>query len=243
MYEGMVRLVAELSRRMSSASAILGRHAAPHLQAVRDDRAGNYVPNMTESGQLTLEIVSATLDEVSKQAAFIPPDGITRMEYLTWDGRLEPSFKQREAMLDELAAVTRLPSALYGVLRGGGVPSGTSLRRQYAMTHSTIEAIQTMLIPRILRAIELAGGGGDDVSIDWLNPIDELDTVAVKQEAMVDDEFTDIRTGAALSEDVQDGEVAEVDEDGESAPQRPVVAAGGPLPTARASVARCEGAR
>ena len=201
MYEGMVRLAAELSRRMSSTSRILTRHAAPHLQAVRDDRAGNYVPVRGPDGRSELVLTNAKLDEDTQQNAFIPPAGVTRVEYLTWDGNLEASFRQREAIQDEIAAVTALPSALYGVTRGGQVPSGTSLKRQYAMTFATIEALQTMLIPRLQKAIGLAGGG-DDVRIEWLNPVGELDITAVRMEVGDEDGDEDVRSGAELSANV-----------------------------------------
>ena len=208
-FEGMVRLVAELSRRMSTTSAILTRHASPHLQAVRDDRAGEYVHVRDAEGRAEMEITTAMLDEQTRQSVILPPNGITRMEYLTWDGNLEGSFRQRESILDEIAAVTALPTALYGIIRGGQVPSGASLRRQYAMTHTTIEALQTMLIPKIQKAIALAGGG-DEVVITWLNPLDQLDVMRVEQGAP-DEEDEDIRTGEELSAEVA-GEDADADE-------------------------------
>ena len=208
-FEGMVRLVAELSRRMSTTSAILTRHASPHLQAVRDDRSGEYVHVRDAEGRAEMEITTAMLDEQTRQSVILPPNGITRMEYLTWDGNLEGSFRQRESILDEIAAVTALPTALYGIIRGGGVPSGASLRRQYAMAHTTIEALQTMLIPKLQQAIALAGGG-DEVVITWLNPLDQLDVMRVEQGAP-DEEDEDIRTGEELSAEVA-GEDADADE-------------------------------
>lgn len=212
LYDGMVPMVAELTRRASGASTILRGHEAPHIVPKRDANAGAPFP-YTEDGKADIEVLAADLDDQTasnKQKFIIPPPGYDALEYLTWDGRLEASFRQREMAEDRLASITGLPSALFGVLRGGGIPSGTALRATFAGAYARMEMLKSILVPRLTAALELAGAGKH--VIEWPNALDELSTVRV---AMEEDDIPDDDSGdRELSGGGSAAEGDEVDSEG-----------------------------
>ena len=202
-YQDMLPIVAELTRRQSHISGILDRHADPILAArlrdtdnVRipraDDRPAREQLRQVEFGTSTGRTISA----------YVLPPWADSAEYLVWDGSLTAAYEQLDRMLTGLAALTTVPESLYGILAGGGQPSGTSLKRQHVGAYIYLETLQKLLIPVLTDVIREAGAG--EVVIRWLNPLDQ---VGEDGEDMPTD--MSIRTGANLSE----GEDAEGDDE------------------------------
>lgn len=204
-YEAMVPIVAELTRRQSRTSGILNRHSNPLM--VAHPKTGRQPPNMpapadSEAVRERLREVVFESGATNDERTYVPPPWVERMEYLVWDASLAAAFQQFDAMLDALAAVTGVPESLYGILRGGGQPSGASLRRQHVAAYLLLETYEHAIIPVLTNVIRAAGGG--EVEITWLNPLDQLDAESAAQRIMAgeDEELeADIRTGRNLGED------------------------------------------
>lgn len=179
LFERMVHTVAELTRRASGAGNILRRHEQPRVKASRSPDAGPPIFTGSEQ-QAQLVFDRAQLDEAYDADVIVPMYPYTDIEYMSYDGQLAASFNQRESLRDELAAITGIPTALYGVLRGGGIPSGTALRATYARAFAQVELIHSVLIPKVRRALALATDG-QEFTIEWANPLDELSVSRIEQ--------------------------------------------------------------
>lgn len=211
-YQDMLSVVAELTRRQSSISHILDENADPILGAKARQQDGVPMPGQIGPGddataRQRLRQVTFGSATGRRRSAYVLPQWAESVEYVTWDGSLTAAFTQMERMLTALASVTSVPESLYGILASGEQPSGVSLKRQHVGAWLYLETLQKLLIPVLVDVIEAAGGG--QVEIVWLNPIDQLDGSDAATMSLFAGEEREMRTGKNLSE----GDSDEVEDD------------------------------
>lgn len=214
LYDEMIPVVAELTRRASGMSTILRDHERPHIVPVRDPRE-NAPINYAEDGTADIDVLAANLDdqdaEDDGQKYIIPPFGYTDFKYLVYEAQQAAAFNQRQMMQDQLATITGLNSALFGVMRPSSPRSGTALRATFAGFYAKCEMIKSVLVPRLTAALALAGM--PDRTIEWPNPLDQLSVVRTQQVPMDDEDMDDESGDEALSGGGEESSDDESEED------------------------------
>lgn len=188
-YEGMVHIVAEQTRRASGAGDILRNHERPRLKLKLKAGAEQSSFGPPEERQKRLLVDQVQLDEQYQNDILSPLAPYEDVELMVYNAQMEGNFKQRELMQEMESSVTGLPLSFLGVLSRGVLPSGNALRAQLAMAHARIEMYHSLITPALVNALKIATGM--DFVVTWDNPIDDLSTVQVAQVPMDEDDEED----------------------------------------------------
>lgn len=123
-YEDIHSLIEEVNDRMSGNSRILTKHSDPKLA----------VPPgvLDENGNVRRE--NLEMFEVSSNDS-----GIVKPEYITWDGKLDESFKQIDKLMEFLFMITETSPGVLGVDSGGMAESGRALKFKMLRTIAKIK--------------------------------------------------------------------------------------------------------
>ena len=217
-YEAMIPIVAELTRRQSRISNILDENASPILGVKMQEPGMANMPGPVGDDQTPRERMRQIEVEDATgrvRSLFVTPRWAASMEYLTWDGSLDAAYTQLQNMLTMMAGTTSMPESMYALMEGGGQPSGASLKRQHVSAYLLLEAYEKAIIPILTDVIAEAGAG--EVEITWANPLDEIDGESAASRLLMGQEeeerMDDIRFGRNLSEG-EGGDDSTVDEEG-----------------------------
>ena len=185
-YRRLAPLVAELARRHDSRSAILDYNAAPLLTyrvadidvdsavLVESDAITDTPPDLwDDDGKPALNdtltereaLVRRQLDRWRRSQSMRLADGITDIEYLTWDGDLTATEASIEQIHEELRLLSGLPSLLMG---GADPVSGASLKRQHLVLYAYSSKLHRLIRAAIEEAMDI------DLS-EWEHPFDLSD--------------------------------------------------------------------
>jgi hypothetical protein len=149
--------------RVAQISRILDKHAAPSVSGP----------------QTSLEKDQETGEWRLKLGNFFPRNTSDDPEpkYMTWDGKLDPSFKQAELLINQLYIISEMGAALLGDFsntNSGQVPSGTAMRRMMMSPLAKVNRIRMRFDPAIKQAISMASklSAGikiepSDITINW----------------------------------------------------------------------------
>ena len=182
LFEIIIPLVAELCRRQSGISSILTDHINPSVVVMRNKESAPTfrAQDNIEAAEDKLVIEQTNLKSLRDSPLFVLEGDYDDMKYLVWDGQLESAERQVQDMKDSIHESLSLPQALLNVLRdGSSTASGTALKKMFASTYTMLETLQHSIIPKLVIALDRAGISHTDV--EWLNPLDVLDTVNVEQ--------------------------------------------------------------
>ena len=177
-------LVDEVGARMAQVSRILDKHAEPTMQgpgsALVDDGHGN--------------LHLGTGNYIVNDSLF--DTGISKVEYITWEAQLGPSFKQLEQLLQFLYMMSETGATLLDASpEAAQAQSGTALRLRMMSPLAKVNRLRARFDPVIRQAVvHLAKMDGvlvsvGDVSIIWEDglPDDPMESAQIMQ----------IRTGGA----------------------------------------------
>lgn len=215
-YEAMIPIVAELTRRQSRISNILDENASPILGVKMQEPGMANMPGPVGDDQSPRERMRQIEVEDATgrvRSLFVTPRWAASMEYLTWDGSLDAAYTQLQNMLTMMAGTTSMPESLYALMEGGGQPSGASLKRQHVSAYLLLEAYEKAIIPILTEVIAEAGAG--EVEITWANPLDEIEGESAAERMMAgedEEQMEDIRFGRNLSEG--EGDSGEEEDEG-----------------------------
>ena len=156
-YRDMDSLLSELEISLAQMSRILDRHANPSMQGPEsalewDKEAQCYT---LRAGQY-----------------FITQEG-ERVEYLTWDAKLDACFAHFQRLLHQLYTVTEMGSVIFGDWSGhsGAIPSGAALKRLLIAPLSKVSRIKLRFEPALLEAVNswrvLTGHGVVADAVRW----------------------------------------------------------------------------
>jgi hypothetical protein len=178
-YSDVDSIISELLVRVAQISRVLDKHASPSVQgpagALERDpqtgewklKMGNYFPREDEND--------------------VP------VEYVTWDGQLDAAFKQIEKLINFLAVISEMGTALFdNGEKSGEDASSKALRMRYMSLLSKVKRLTMRYTPVLVRAIKAASqfGGPDivnlvneSISIVWQDglPNDELERAQIAQ--------------------------------------------------------------
>jgi hypothetical protein len=179
-YSDVDSLVSEILIRLSQISKVLDKHADPSVQG---PLAALEKDPVTGQWKLKLGNYFARADKED------PP-----VEYVTWDGQLGSAFTQVERLINLLAVVSEMGTAVFGNAENTGVAaSGTALRLRYVSLLAKIKRVSLRYTPALVKALKLCSELGGvkltaaNINVVWQDglPNDE------KERA----EIADIRTG------------------------------------------------
>ena len=182
-YNDIDSIISEIEVRLSQIAKILDKHAEPSMQGPEtaltynkdtrkyELRTGNYFPRMDEKD--------------------------AKVEYITWNAQLDASFKQVEKLINILAVISEMGSAIFDFdNKLGTAASGTALRRMLINPLAKTKRVRNNLDKALKKAIKLCsqlGGEGitdltkEKINIFWKDGLPDDDKEAA--------EIMNIRTG------------------------------------------------
>ncbi|MBT3712436.1 MAG: phage portal protein, partial [Anaerolineae bacterium] len=161
-YDDFASLVEELQVRLEKIAHVLDKHADPSLSGPTSALTYD-----EETGEWFLKMG----DYYHRNSKEDPA-----VEYVTWDGKLESSFQEIELLLDLIAVLSEMGSAIFDrdSLKGSGL-SGRALRLLYVNPLTKVRRIRNRFDRSFKEAIALCSEVGyegksvekKDISIKW----------------------------------------------------------------------------
>jgi hypothetical protein len=225
-YEDLDSLFPVLNTLLSRTDLILMKHSDPNMYGPED----SLIPDPDKPGQSIVK---------TGGKFFAVPQGSEAPGYLTWDGQLEPGFKQLEAVLNAIYLVSETSPAAFGLDKEGQAESGRALRFKLMRTLAKVARKKLYADPCVkdvletAMMIEAAKGSGkytpERPSIEWQDglPSDPLEDAQIVQARGVTQSMTtkdaimyldgvDETTAEQRAEEIQDEKDAALPEFGRS---------------------------
>lgn len=152
-YSDLDSIISEIEVRLSQISKILDKHAEPSVQGPSSALYKN--PN---TGEWQL-----------KMGNYFPRDTVEDppVEYITWEAQLEANFKIIEKLINILAVISEMGSAIFDTeQKTGNAASGTALRRMMISPLAKVKRTRMRFDTGIKKAIKLASQLGGENIID-----------------------------------------------------------------------------
>ena len=154
-YSDLDSIISEIEVRIAQISKILDKHAEPSVQgpssALYRDGSGNWK---------------------LKMGNYFPRDNNEDPEvsYITWDAQLKANFDMIEKLINILAVVSEMGSAIFdNEQKTGQVASGTALRRMMISPLAKVNRTRMRFDSAIKKAIKLASQLGGEGIVDLSN--------------------------------------------------------------------------
>lgn len=149
-YSDLDSIISEIEVRIAQISKILDKHAEPSVQgpssALYRDENGNWK---------------------LKMGNYFPRDSNEdpQVEYITWDAQLQANFEIIEKLINILAVVSEMGSAIFDTeQKTGNAASGTALRRMMISPLAKVNRTRMRFDSAIKKAIKLASQlGGENI--------------------------------------------------------------------------------
>lgn len=161
-YTDIINLVDELQIRMEKIAGVLDKHSDPSLSGPSSALM------LDENGEYVVKLGGFFARETKESPA---------AEYLTWDGKLEPSFKEIELILRLLSILTEMGPAIFDDEEGGGGDiSGRALRLKYVRPLTKVARLRNNFDDAFKHALSLCSEVGysqsegipeKEISIEW----------------------------------------------------------------------------
>ena len=168
-YSDLTSIMQELEVRFAQIARVLDAHADPKM----------YGPDNTtvdENG-----VVKANMgDYVPLQEGDIPPG------YITWDGRLDMSFKQIETMMQQFYILSETSPAVFGEIQSGLAESGSALKRLFMAPLAKVNRVRLGFDEGLREVIKLAAsldGQKVEPRIAWRDGLPDDETERTQNEA------------------------------------------------------------
>ena len=180
-YSDLDSIISELEVRISQISKILDKHAEPSVEGPSSALTKN-----PHTGEWQL-----------KMGNYFPRDSNEdpSVSYITWDAQLEANFKIIEKLINMLAVVSEMGSAIFdNEMNTGQIASGTALRRMMISPLAKTNRVRMRFDAAIKKAIKLCsqlGGEGivdlskEKINIFWNDglpgdPKEEAEVMAIR---------------------------------------------------------------
>lgn len=152
-YSDLDSIVSEIEVRLSQISKILDKHAEPSVEGpesalIQDAKTGEYKLKMGNF--------------FSRYSNEDPG-----VKYVTWDAQLEANFKQIEKLINILAVISEMGSAIFdNEQKQGQVASGSALRRMMISPLAKVNRVRMRFDSSIKKAIKLCSQLGGEGIVD-----------------------------------------------------------------------------
>lgn len=152
-YTDVDSIISEIEVRISQIAKILDKHAEPSMQG--PETALEYNKN---TGKYELK-VGNYFPKSSKEDADV--------SYITWDAQLQASFTQIEKLINILAVISEMGSAIFDFdNKLGSAASGTALKRMMISPLAKVNRTRMRLDNSLKKAIKLCSQLGGENIID-----------------------------------------------------------------------------
>lgn len=152
-YADLDSIISEIEVRISQISKILDKHAEPSVQGPESALERDY-----DTGEYKLKMGNYFIRGTTED----PP-----VEYVTWEAQLEANFKQIEKLINILAVISEMGSAIFdNEQKAGQIASGTALRRMMISPLAKVNRSRMRFDSAIKKAIKLASQLGGENIID-----------------------------------------------------------------------------
>lgn len=152
-YADLDSIISEIEVRISQIAKILDKHAEPSMEGPETALTYN---RETESWELK---TGNYFPKSSKDDAGV--------SYITWDAQLESNFKQIEKLINILAVVSEMGSAIFDFdNKLGSAASGTALKRMLISPLAKTKRIKNNVDVALKKAIKLCSQLGGENIID-----------------------------------------------------------------------------
>ncbi|WP_434796636.1 phage portal protein [Terrisporobacter vanillatitrophus] len=152
-YADLDSIISEIEVRISQISKILDKHAEPSVQGPESALERDY-----DTGEYKLKMGNYFIRGTTED----PP-----VEYVTWEAQLEANFKQIEKLINILAVISEMGSAIFdNEQKAGQIASGTALRRMMISPLAKVNRSRMRFDSGIKKAIKLASQLGGENIID-----------------------------------------------------------------------------
>lgn len=161
-YTDIINLIDELQIRMEKIAAVIDKHSDPSMSGPAE--ALTYDP---ETGDYSVKLGGYFQRDTTES-----PD----VKYLTWDGKLDSSFKEIELILRLLSVLTEMGPAIFDREDGAGTDiSGRALRLMYVNPLTKVARVRNNFDDAFKKALSLCsevGYGNEpipqtEISIEW----------------------------------------------------------------------------
>lgn len=180
-YSDLDSIISELEVRISQICKILDKHAEPSVEGPSSALTRN-----PKTGEWQL-----------KMGNYFPRDTNEdpELRYVTWDAQLEANFKVIEKLINILATISEMGSAIFdNEIKTGQIASGTALRRMMISPLAKVNRVRMRFDSSLKKAIKLCsqidGEGIIDLSNEKINifwqdglpgdPVEEANVMAIR---------------------------------------------------------------
>lgn len=183
-YSDVDSIISEIEVRLSQISKILDKHAEPSMQGPETALTYN---KSTRSYELK---VGNYFPKSSKEDADV--------SYITWEAQLEANFKQIEKLINILAVISEMGSAIFDFENKlGTAASGTALKRMMISPLAKVNRTRMRLDSSLKKAIKLASQlGGENIVDLSKEKINIFWNDGLPSDLKEDAEIMQIRTGS-----------------------------------------------
>lgn len=152
-YSDVDSIISEIEVRLSQISKILDKHAEPSMQGPSS----------------ALEYDTSTRSYKLKVGNYFSRDSTEdpAVEYITWNAQLEANFKQVEKLINILAVISEMGSAIFDFdNKLGTAASGTALKRMLISPLAKTKRIRNSVDIALKKAIKLCSQLGGENIVD-----------------------------------------------------------------------------
>lgn len=175
-YTDLINLIDELQIRLEKIAGILDVHSDPSMSGPTSALEKN-----PDTGEYTVKL-SKYFTRDNKD----DPDA----KYITWDGKLDSSFKEIELILDLISIISEMGAAIFDRGAGSSDLSGRALKLLYVSPLTKAARVRNNFDDTFKHMIALCSEVGygegklipEDVNIEWMDglPEDDLEKARVQ---------------------------------------------------------------
>lgn len=164
-YADMISLAVEDDRRLSQRSRTLNVHGNPIL-TLKPAGGPPPLPLDEADDPEAVDEQAQELNRFREEDVAVLPDGFESASYVAYDPQAQATEAHMSAVRQRLLATTGIPAALWGMVQGGTINSGSAIREMQTATW----ALSGLIVEEGLAAFEeLTGRRGE-----WENAIEYL---------------------------------------------------------------------
>jgi len=231
-YRDIDGLIHEVEIRMSQISAVLDKHADPNLQGPNNMVTGGTAAGHAAQAQANAQrgggMGQATVKIGGKFFGRLPDEA--KIEYITWDGNLEASFREIDTIMDLVYLLSETSPAAFALFKQAQAESGSALKRLMMAPLLKVadmrNSLDEALMAAIYAAAALDGVTITTVEVEWKDglPQDRAEDATIETAmfgAKLRSKEAAIRAVYGLEGDALKDELKAIDGDQPKAPAPP----------------------